>query len=71
MGIICTVIAVVLAALALNLGANRVIFRPMKKEWPLTLPWEKVFIPTRGGKKLHALYLPCLSRYSLIKNLII
>ena len=58
MGIIFTFIAVLLAALALNLFANRVIFRPMKKEWPLTLPWEKVFIPTRGGKKLHALYLP-------------
>ena len=47
-----------IAAVLLNWAANRFIFRPVRKEWPLQLPWEQVTFRTQNGTPLQALYLP-------------
>ena len=55
---ILTVFILLFIAVGINWTANRFIFRPVRKEWPLQLPWEQVFFRTQDGTPLHALYLP-------------
>ena len=55
---ILAVFILLFAAVIINWTANRFIFRPVRKEWPLRLPWEQATFNTQDGSPLHALYLP-------------
>jgi pimeloyl-ACP methyl ester carboxylesterase len=48
----------VVAAVLINLNADKIIFYPEAEHWPITLPFEEVSFDTTDGERVSAIYLP-------------